>query len=326
MQKRKLGKRGPDVPVIIFGAWAIGGWWWGATDDEAAVDAIRAGIDAGIDCIDTAPIYGCGHSEEVVGKAIKGRRGEVVIATKCGLVWDRTDGEYYFHMDQGNREIYRNLKPDSVKAECDRSLRRLGIDCIDLYQCHWPDSTTPADDTMEALLELQTEGKVRHIGVSNFSPELMKECLERGRIESDQPRYNLLDRAIEIDVVPFAQANQISLIVYSPLAQGLLTGKVTPDRKFEDGDARAGLRWFQPANRQLVLDTLAKVQPIADARGCTLAQLALAWTVAQPGITSAIAGARTPEQARENAKAGSIELSEDEVSAITAAFEGLEPV
>lgn len=326
MQKRKLGKHGPDVPVVIFGAWAIGGWWWGPTDDEAAVDAIRAGIDAGIDCIDTAPIYGCGHSEEVVGKAIKGRRDEVIVATKCGLVWDRTDGEFYFSMAEGNRSIYRNLKADSIKAECDRSLQRLGIEHIDLYQCHWPDPTTHIDDTMAALLDLQTQGKVKHIGVSNFTSEMMKQCLESGRIESDQPRYNLLDREIETDIVPFCQANQLSLIVYSPLAQGLLTGKVTVDRKFEEGDSRAGLKWFQPQNRQLVLDALEKLRPIADAHKCTLAQLTLAWTVAQPGITSAIAGARTPQQARENAVAGEISLSAEEAAAIGQTFAGLTPV
>lgn len=327
MIMRQLGDSDLQVPGIIFGAWAIGGWWWGGTDDDLAVEAIRACVDHGITCIDTAPMYGFGHSEVVCGKAIKGIRDQVLVATKCGLLWDRTDGEYFFDtkMDDGTAvPIYRVLKKDSIIKECEDSLRRLEVDVIDLYQCHWMDCTTPVEESMEALVQLQQQGKIRAIGVSNFSPEAISKCQALGVVASNQPKFSLLDRRNLDDVIAWTHAHNVGTIVYSPLEQGVLTGKVTMDRTFDKDDARANQTWFQPANRQRALDVLATVvQPIADGHGATLGQVCLAATLMTPGITSAIVGARNAAQVAENAAAGSLELSADEYASIMGAFEAL---
>ncbi|MCP4642996.1 MAG: aldo/keto reductase [bacterium] len=327
MRYRQLGRSDLQVPVVSFGAWAIGGWMWGGTDDDAAVDAIRKAIDCGITCVDTAAMYGQGHSERVVGKAIAGRRDGVVVATKCGLRWNLEEGQFYFDSqdNEGNPiRVYRNLKADSIKYECEQSLKRLGVDTIDLYQCHWPESTTPLEETMGALLDLQKEGKIRAIGVSNFTPEMMTECLRHGLIASDQPPYSALNRGMEADVAPFCAENNVGILAYSPIAQGLLTGKVTADRVFKEGDHRAGKPWFQPKNlERLHRDLLDKVRPIADAHDATLGQVFIAWTVEQPGITTAIVGARNEQQAEENARAGDLELNQDELATIRSLVEAL---
>lgn len=328
MQYRKLGHSELEVPAIIFGAWAIGGWFWGETDEQDAVEAIRAGIEEGVTCVDTAPIYGAGHSEEVVGRALKGRRDRAIIATKCGLRWDLEEGQHYFRTSMpavGEVTVCKNLKPDSIRHECEQSLMRLQTDYIDLYQYHWPDETTSLDDTMAALLDLQRQGKVREIGVSNFTPEMIDQCLRKGRVASTQPKYNLLERHIEEDILPYAREKGLGVIVYSPLAQGLLTGKVAMDREFREGDMRAGQLWFRPVNRQKVLDALDQVQPLAAKHGCSLAQLSLAWTIAQPGVTSAIVGARDAAQVKENAAAAGVSLSKEELAQIRAAFEAVQP-
>jgi len=287
---------------------------------------MKRSIELGCNCIDTAPIYGFGHSEEVVGRAIKGKRDEVIIATKCGLIWDREEGEFFFETKDGSGKdlkIYRNLKKDSIVKECELSLKRLGIDTIDLYQCHWPDATTPLDETMEALLRLKEQGKIRAIGVSNFTPGMMSTCLRSGDIASDQPKYSLLARDIEKDVLPFCRKHDIGLIVYSPIGQGLLTGKVTPERKFAKNDFRLGQPWFQPKNLKRLLDTLEKIRPIADDHRATMAQIAVNWVIHEKGITSAIVGARNREQVEENVKASDFKLSEDERRTIRRCFEEL---
>jgi len=327
---RQLGESDVEVPAIIFGAWAIGGWFWGGTDDDLAIEAINRSIDLGINCIDTAPAYGLGHSEEVVGKAIKGRRDEVVIATKCGLVWDRDDGEYFFDEDDstGNHPVHRCLKKDSILHECDLSLQRMGVDVIDLYQCHWMDKTTPLEETMEALLELRDAGKIRAIGVSNFTPEAIEECRTFGPIHSNQPKFSLLDRQNLDGVIAYTHEQGIGSIVYSSLEQGVLTGKVTLDRTFAEDDLRTNQPWFQRENLKRALEVLNRdIQPIADAHGATLGQIAIAWTIMVPGITSALVGARNAAQVAENAAAADIQLSDEEYATILAAFEGLgEPV
>ncbi len=327
MEHRQLGKSGLKVSPVIFGAWAAGGWFWGPQDDADSVRAIHAALDAGINCIDTAPIYGMGHSEEVVGKAIKGRRDKVLLATKCGLRWD-TPGEgsnewTYKGLDGVERPVVRNLRKHALIAEVEQSLERLGTDTIDLYQCHWPDASTPIAETMEALATLKQQGKIRAIGVSNFTPDMLAECLRHAPLASDQPKYSLLARDIEADVLPFCRQHGLGVIVYSPLEQGLLTGKVTMDRTFPEGDYRSGRPWFQPANRRRVLDALAKIEPIAKAHNATLGQVAAAWIIAQPGVTAAIIGARSPEQARENARAADIPLTAAELQAIRKTFEDL---
>jgi methylglyoxal reductase len=328
MQLRQLGSSDLEVTPVIFGAWAIGGWWWGGTDDDDAVEAINAALDAGINCIDTAPMYGFGHSERVVGEAIKGRRDEVVIATKCGLRWDLAEGEHFFDdttPERGSFSVYRNLRRDSILWECEQSLERLGVEVIDLYQCHWSDNTTPLSETMAALSQLLEDGLVRAIGVSNFTSEMIEECLKYGPLHTSQPKFSLLTRAGLADMIPFCHEHNIASIVYSSMEQGVLTGKVTPGREYSDGDKRAEKNpWFRPENLERALKVLREtVQPIADAHNATLAQVALAWTIAEPGITCALAGARTADQARENAAAMQVQLSEGERAAILGAFEAL---
>ena len=331
MQYRKLGRSSLEVPVVTFGAWAIGGFNWGGTDDGLARDAIRAALDCGMTAIDTAPVYGFGHSERVVGEAIRGRRDEVLILTKAGLRWDDERGKLAFEGkdDDGNpRKIYFNCRPDSVRAEVEASLGRLGVEHVDLLQIHWPDETTPIPDTMGALAELHREGKIRAVGVSNYTPEMMAEAQEAlgdVPLASDQPRYSLVRREIEADVLPYAREHEVGLVVYSPLEQGLLTGRVPADRGFPDNDGRAKRPSFRPENRAKVNGVLDEVcRPIAEQHGITLGQLSLAWLLGQDGVTAVLAGARNPEQVQENAGAGDVRLTSDELARIRAAFEGLE--
>jgi aryl-alcohol dehydrogenase-like predicted oxidoreductase len=330
MQHRALGRSELRVPLVTFGAWAIGGWYWGGSDDEEAVRAIQTAIDQGIDAIDTAPVYGFGHSERVVGRAIHGRRERVIVMTKVGLRWDDTRGDFYFETTDPNGRkyrVHRNARPWSIKWEVEQSLERLGVETIDLVQVHWPDPKTPISDTMGALLELRAQGKLRAIGVSNFSVEMMNEAqrvLGDVPLASDQPKYNLVGRDIEREILPFARAKNVGVLVYSPLEQGLLTGKVTAERTFPESDGRHKRPTFTPENRRRVNEVLSRiVQPIAARHAATIGQVVIAWTVAQPGVTSAIVGARTREQARENAAAGELALDAGEVASIRAAFEAL---
>ncbi len=330
MELRRLGTSDLMVSPIIFGAMPIGGWLWGGVETKEAIRTIQAALDAGINAVDTAPVYGFGLSEELVGRAIRGRRDKAIIATKTGMRWDRTDGTYAFETRDDRtgekRTIRLCLKRDAIVQECEYSLQRLGIERIDLYQCHWPDKTTPLEETMEAMLRLREQGKIRQIGSSNFTPEMIETCLKHGPIVSDQPRYNLIHREIEHDILPFCREHAIGLIVYNPLEMGILTGKVTMDRTFDESDQRSHARLFRRENRRRVLDCLDKVRPIAEDHGMTLAQLAVAWVIGEPGITSAIVGARTPEQAVENAKAAEFNLSEEERIQIRRVFEGFAPV
>ena len=326
MEHRTLGQSDLEVPVVSLGAWAIGGWMWGGADDEASIGAIQKAIDVGMNCIDTAAIYGMGHSERIVGKAIAGRRDEVIVATKCGLRWNLEQGQPFFESrtpDGTPCTIYRNLKRDSIKYECEQSLERLGVDVIDLYQCHWPDATTPIEETMGALVELKEEGKIRAIGVSNFTAEMLEECLEHGPLASDQPKYNPLEREIEDDVLPFCIERNVGILTYSPMAMGLMTGKVTVDREFKGDDTRKDRPWFSKENRRRVLDMLAKIQPIADGHNATLAQVTLNWVLSQKGVTSVLAGARTEQQVEENVKAADFKLTDDEIATIRSLVEEL---
>jgi len=332
MHRRRLGRTGLDLPVVSFGAWAVGGWQWGGSDDDAAVAAMRAAVDCGMNAIDTAPIYGFGHSERVVGRAIAGLRDRVVVMTKVGLRWDDTRGPLAFKTkDHHGRdlEVHNNLRPWSLVWEVDHSLERLGVETIDLLQIHWPDPATPIGATMGALLDLRRAGKIREIGVSNFSASLMEEAqrvLGDVPLASDQPKYNLLDRSIEREVLPWARGHDVGVLVYSPIEQGLLAGAVPADRSFPAGDGRATRRTFVPELRARVNEVLGRVaEPIAKRHGATLAQVAIAWTIAQPGVTSALVGARTEAQVRENAAAGDLVLDPDEVSALARGFEGILP-
>ena len=324
MQTRQLGSSTVHVSPIIFGAWAIGGWMWGGTDEKDALDAIRASIDNGVNTIDTAAIYAMGDSELLVGKAIKGRRNQVVIATKCGMRWDSDQGSdpWAFQDNHGNDVVIRrNSRPDSIAWECEQSLQRLGVDVIDLYQIHWPDKSTPVEDSMAALEKLRQQGKIRAIGVSNYDADWLRRGSAVAPIASNQPPYSLINRGIEKELLPFCRQNNIGLIVYSPMERGLLTGKVGPGRVFATGDHRASHKFFTPENRQRVLDALETIRPIADQHKASFAQLVINWTANEPGITAALVGARNAEQAAHNARALSFTLTPAERAAIRTAFD-----
>lgn len=331
MRHADLGRTGVRVPRVVFGAWVIGGWGWGGADDETSIRAIQASIDVGANAFDTAPVYGFGRSEQVLGRAIRGRRDEVLVFTKIGLRWDDDRGDVAFEtVDEKGiaRVVRRNARPWSVRDEVEKSLGRLGIETIDLIQVHWPDQKTPVAETMGALLALRDAGKVRAIGVSNFDvPQLREAQAALGSVPlaSTQPRYSLVARDIEADVLPHCAREGIGIIVYSPLEQGLLTGRVPAERSFAGEDGRSRRATFRAGNRARVNAVLAEVaEPIARRHGVTVGQVAIAWALAQPGVTSAIVGARTAEQARENAAAADVVLSRADEQALRSAFEGLQ--
>lgn len=322
--KRQLGKSDLQIHPVITGTFAIGGWWWGPSKDEESIEAIRAAIDSGAGAIDTAPVYGFGHAEEVVGRAIEGRRDQVTVMTKVGLRWDGEGTPFFPATHQGQKlQVSCDLTPERIRSECDDSLQRLGVDTIDLVQCHWPDPGTPIPESMGALLDLHTAGKIRAIGVSNFSVEQMEEAqLALGDVPltSTQPHYSLLNRRIESDLLPFCVKHDVGVISYRPMEQGLLTGKMSPERQFPDGDERASQRLFSLENRAAVQAAQATVRQMAEAHHLTLAQLSVAWVLHQPGISGAICGARTLQQARENVAAANATLSPEELTHITNAF------
>ncbi len=328
MELIKLGKSDVKVTPIAFGAWAIGGWLWGGAEKKDAINAIRKSVDLGITTIDTAPVYGFGLSEEITGEAIKGIRDKVQILTKFGIRWDAVKGEFFMATkdNQGeNIDIYWYSAKDSVIKECEDSLKRLGTDHIDLLQIHWPDPTTPVEETMEALERLKEQGKIRAAGVSNYDVPLMEEAEKTTLLASNQVPYSMLRRDIEEDVVPYCIQNNVGILAYSPLYRGLLTGKFDPGHKFKEGDARAGLLWFKTENVKKVNKFLDKIRPLAESKRATLPQLVLRWTLQQPGITCVLAGARNPEQVADNAGTLSFSLSEDEVGFINGELEKLEP-
>ncbi len=326
MQTRALGQSGIQASVVGLGTWAIGGWMWGGTDEAQAVAAIQAAIDEGITLVDTAPIYGFGVSEKIVGKAIEGRRDQVVLATKCGLVWHVEKGDHFFDSDErqagGGDEyrVYKYLGADSIRYEIEQSLQRLKVDCIDLYQTHWQEPTTPIAETMEVLVKLKDEGKIRAIGVSNATPAQMDEYRAAGAVDSDQEHYSMLDREQEESNLPYCREHDIACLAYSPLAKGLLTGKMGLEREFAEGDLRNRNKRFDVENRRRVADLLDAFKPVAQKHDITLAQLAIAWTCHQPGCSHALIGARTPAQAQENAAAGRIGLDAEDLTTMREAL------
>lgn len=310
MEYRQLGSSDIKASVITYGAWAIGGLFWGGSDEKLAIESIHASIDSGVTSIDTAPMYGYGKSEELLAKAVSGKRDKVQIFTKFGLVWDSKEGEYFFDMtDSGKTEhIYRNAHKKSIINECEKSLKRLKTDYIDLYQCHWRDHTAPIEETMEALQQLIKEGKIRAAGVSNFTAEEIKEANSYVPIASNQPPYSMVLRDIEKDVLPYCRDNNVGIIVYSPLQRGLLTGKFKPDHKFAPGDHRADQPHFKPEFIKKTNVFLDELKPLALKYDTTVGNIVLNWTIHQPGITCALVGARDAAQAVENAKAASFKL------------------
>ncbi|GAB4116873.1 MAG: aldo/keto reductase [Acidobacteriota bacterium] len=324
---REIGGSGLQASAVALGAWAIGGWMWGGQEESESIRAIQVALDSGINFIDTAPIYGYGRSEEVVGQAIAGRRHEVVLATKCGLIWEGPEprrGEYHFSADeagiqqkeQAKYHIYRYLGAESIRRELEVSLRRLRTDWIDLYQTHWQDGSTPIEETMEALLRLKEEGKIRAIGVSNATVEQMEQYRKVGPLDSDQEKYSALSRKMEETNLPYCREHGIAFLAYSPLAFGLLSGRMDPDREFKAGDLRRSHPQFSRENRLRIAQALDRLRPLARDRGVDIAQLVIAWTIAQPGVTHALVGIRTEEQARANAAAGDLNLTPDETAQV----------
>ncbi|OGX87219.1 aldo/keto reductase [Hymenobacter glacialis] len=328
MEYQKLGSSDVSVSRITFGSWAAGGWMWGGTEQNDAVGAIHASYDMGVTSIDTAPVYGMGLSEEIVGEAIKSLpRDKVQILTKFGLRWDLAKGEFSMKTKDNHGhdlDVYRYAGRDSIIRECEDSLRRLGTDYIDLYQQHWPDVTIPIDETMEALGRLVEQGKVRAAGVSNYSVAQMQEAEKTINLVSNQMPYSMVRRDIEADVVPYCQANSKAILVYSPLQLGLLTGKIKPGQEFGEGDLRNGHPLFTPAAVTRTNAVLNKIRPLAETKNATLGQLVLRWTLAQPGIGVALVGARNPEQAVQNARAMNFQLTFEEIDFINKQLAGLQ--
>ncbi len=320
MVYRELGESGIQISAITFGAWAIGGFMWGGSDEKQAIGAIRRGYDLGVTTIDTAPIYGTGLSEELVGKAVKGNRDNYQIMTKFGMRWNKTGTQQQFSTDKGYEELWNQVYLDgtreSVIKEVEESLRRLDTDYIDYYQMHWPVDNVPMEETMEALLRLKEQGKIRAAGVCNFSAVQLQEAEKTLRIEADQVPYSMVRRDVEEDVIPYLKKKNKGIIAYSPMQRGLLSGKYTPDTLLAEGDNRKYSRFFKAENIRRVNAFLDQIKPIAEAHDASLAQLALAWTIHQPGVLAALAGSRTPHQIDDNAKAADIELSDQELDTI----------
>ena len=299
MQQRPLGRTDLHLSAVIMGTWQAGKAMWTGIDDNETRRAMRAALDAGITTFDTAEVYGNGHSERIIGEALSDVRDRIVLATKV---------------------FSNHLQYDQVIEACERSLKNLNTDYIDLYQIHWPPGSfghpvVPLEETMRAMVALKDQGKIRAIGVSNFNREQMQEAARFGPIESLQPPYSLFWRMVESDAAPYCREQGLTVLAYSPMAQGLLTGKFGPEHRFAKGDHRAANRLFRPEHFQRVQNALAQLRPIADKYGITQGQLALAWVIAQPG-TCAIAGARNAEQATQNAAAGSVRLTEEDLAAM----------
>lgn len=292
IEKIRFGKTDLQVSPLVLGTWVTGGWAWGGSDERESLAAILRALELGINFIDTAPVYGFGKSEQIVGKALKQwGREKVVVATKCGLEWDDKE------------RIRRNSSPGRILQEVDDSLKRLGVDYIDLYQIHWPDPAAPFEDSMNTLFKVQEVGKIRCIGVSNFGRDELEQIMRHGDILSLQPPYNMFEREAEKDLLPFCLEKGIATLAYGGLCRGLLSGKFKGDERFPKGDLRRADPKFKPDRFKKYVSAVDEIKPIAASYGKSPAQFALGWALHQPGITCVIAGARTVKQAEDNAGA-----------------------
>jgi len=310
MQTRKLGWTDLNLSTVGLGTWAIGGaGWkfsWGPQDDRESISTIRRALEKGINWIDTAPVYGLGHSEEIVGKAIKESRDRPIIATKCSRLWDK----------DGNP--YGCLKKESIRSEVERSLRRLKIEVIDLYQIHWPDPDEDIEEAWSAIKDLIKEGKVRYAGVSNFSVEQIRRIQVIHPVASLQPPYSMLERGIEEELLHYCSANNIGIIVYSPMQKGILTGRFTRERvqNLPQDDHRHEDPRFQEPELSANLKLVEGLRSIAERSDRTVAQLAIAWVLQRSEVTAAIVGARHPSQIEETVATGESMLSKEDITAI----------
>jgi aryl-alcohol dehydrogenase-like predicted oxidoreductase len=309
MRTKKLGKSELDLTVVGLGTWAIGGSWqygWGHQEFEDSAAAIKEAQKAGINWIDTAPIYGCGHSEEVLGTVLKRIGWKPLIATKCGLLWNE------------KREKINCLRADSIKKECEDSLRRLGIETIDLYQMHWPEPDDQIEEAWDAMAQLVRQGKVRYLGVSNFSIEQMQRVSKIHPISSIQPPYNMIRRDIEKDITGYCKDNGIGIVAYSPMQLGLLTGKYDREKlkQLDPDDHRRQRPEFNEPAFSATVDMLKELEKIAVADNKSVAQLAISWVLHNEAVTAAIVGARRSGQIGETAAAGDYLLTDRQLEMI----------
>jgi aryl-alcohol dehydrogenase-like predicted oxidoreductase len=309
MQRRQLGYTDLKLTTVGLGTWAMGGPWqfgWGPQDDDEAIAAILASLETGINWLDTAPVYGLGHSEELVGKALKQTSHKPIIATKCSLLWN------------DKREKVSCLKAQSIRKECHESLERLGIETIDLYQIHWPEPEEDIEQAWEEMAKLAQEGKVRYLGVSNFNVEQIKRLQKIHPVASLQPPYSMLHREVEDELLAYCAQNDIGVIAYSPMQRGLLTGKFSHERlaSLPPDDHRIKNPDFHEPKFTATLELVEQLKPIAERNGRTLAQLSISWVLRRPEVTAAIVGARNPEQILETAPASDWDLNEEDIEQI----------
>lgn len=327
MEYRKLGSTELELSTITYGAFAIGGNMWGGNEKADSIASIHASIDHGVTTIDTAPFYGFGLSEEMIGEALKSQdRSKVQLLTKFGLVWDGSNngkGDFFFDADDNGKKVpvYKYSSKESVIKEIEKSLKRLQTDYIDLLQIHWPDSTTPIHETMEAVETLIQQGKIRAFGVSNYSISQIQEAQKTTQIASNQVAYSMLNRKIETDLIPFTVEENIGIIAYSPMERGLLTGKYFTDSKLKENDHRNG--YFSQFDLQKVKTLVEELSSLANAKHISISQLVLRWTTLQKGIAIVLAGARNAEQAILNAKTLDFDLSVSELDFINDAISKL---
>ncbi|MHC4242864.1 MAG: aldo/keto reductase, partial [Planctomycetota bacterium] len=309
MQIRQLGNTDLKLTTVGLGTWAMGGPWqfgWGPQDDDEAIAAILASLETGINWIDTAPVYGLGHSEELVGKALKQTSKKPIVATKCSLLWN------------DKKEKVSCLKADSIRQECHDSLERLGIETIDLYQIHWPEPEEDLEQAWEEMARLAEEGKIRYLAVSNFNVEQIERIHKIHPVSSLQPPYSMLHRQVEDELLAYCADNEIGVVAYSPMQRGLLTGKFSPERLANlplDDHRRANPDFHEPSFTA-TLELVEQLKPIAERNGKTLAQLSISWVLRRPEVTAAIVGARKPEQILETAPAAGWILNEEDIEQI----------
>lgn len=310
MKKRRFGNTGMNITPIGFGSWAIGGaGWshgWGPQDDNRAVEAVERALELGINWIDTAAVYGLGHSEELIGKVLAGLKSKPLVFTKCSLVWN------------DNRRIGNSLKADSIRRECEASLRRLNVDAIDLYQVHWPHPEHDIEEGWRTMAELKEEGLVRHIGVSNFNVEQMQRAHAIAPVESLQPPYSMLRRAIETDILPFCLEQNIGVIVYSPMLSGMLSGAMTRERALNlpPDDWRRNNKEFQEPRLSYNLELVELLKKTGKKHGLSAGEVAVAWTLHHPAVTAAIVGGRSAEQVEGTIGAAEMTFAQEEAREI----------